>query len=69
MLPFMGILSRKSQFSSVNLLIPSPSAPITSAAGPVKSVSYRPRSPLSYVPNIQMPRLWSCFMVRARLVT
>ena len=49
--------------------MPSPSEPITSAAGPVKSASYRPLSASSVVPISSMSRSFSSRMVRARLVT
>ena len=35
--PFIGIFTRKSQFSFTNLLIPNPSLPITMAIAPFKS--------------------------------
>ena len=38
-LPRMGMLTRKSQFSATSRLMPSPSEPMTMAAGPLRSAS------------------------------
>jgi hypothetical protein len=67
--PNIGMLTSRSQVSRVRRRMPSPSEPITSAVGPVKSASYRPLSASSEVPISQMPRSFSSRMVRARLVT
>ena len=41
MCPFMGMLTKKSQFSATRRLMPSPSEPMTMAAGPFRSALYR----------------------------
>ena len=48
--PFIGRLTVKSQLSRTRRPIPSPSEPMTSAIGPVKSVSQSPLCPSAAVP-------------------
>ena len=65
----IGTDTSRSQVSRVSRRMPSPSEPITSAAPPLKSASYRPLSASSVVPISQISRSFSSRMVRARLVT
>ena len=60
--PFMGILTVKSQVSATKRLMPLPSLPMTMAAGPFKSASYRDVFPFISAPKIHTPRFCSSFI-------
>ena len=65
----MGMLTRKSQFSAARRVMPSPSLPMTMAAGPFRSASYRPVVPLAAVPNTQTPCFFRSFSREGMLGT
>ena len=67
--PFMGILTVKSQVSATKRLMPLPSLPMTMAAGPFKSASYRDVFPFISAPKIHTPRFCSSFISAVRLGT
>ena len=61
MRPFMGMLTKKSQFSSARRVMPSPSLPMTMAAGPFRSASYSVVFPRAEVPNTHTPCFFRSF--------
>ena len=67
--PFMGMLTRKSQFSATSRLMPSPSEPMTMAAGPLRSALYRSVEAPAAVPKIQTPCFFRSFRTEVRLAT
>ena len=67
--PFMGMLTRKSQFSATRRLMPSPSEPMTMAAGPLRSALYRSVEAPAAVPKIQTPCFFRSFRTEVRLAT
>ena len=68
MRPFMGSATVRSHFSSVSRAMPSPSEPITSAMGPLKS-AVKAFSPSMAVPTTHMFFSWSASMTRFRFFT
>ena len=57
----MGILTKKSQFSAARRVMPSPSLPMTMAAGPFRSASYRAVVPSAAVPKTHTPCFFRSF--------
>ena len=68
-LPFMGILTLKSQVSATRRPMPAPSEPMTMAAGPFRSASYSRVPPSTAVPKTHTPASFSSFSRAGRLAT
>ena len=69
MRPFMGMLTKKSQLSAASRVMPLPSEPMTMAAGPFRSASYRAVLPSAAVPNTHTPCFFSSFSSAGMLGT
>ena len=67
--PFMGMLTRKSQFSAARRVIPAPSEPMTMAAGPFRSALYSVVFPSAAVPNTHTPCFFRSFSSAGMLGT